>query len=135
MPHWFMQVIVCNSIWVLGLHSRPENQFHEIFWPNSIFCNFKNGQKSISELGKCLKLPKMQIHKRKILIYLILMSFYAWTFLIFLVCCEFGWAKCKSKKWEDLNIKIRKADSVLKPWNKNSELETLFYTLYFSKSV
>ena len=29
------------------------NQFHEkIFWPNSIFCNFKNRQKSIYELGK-----------------------------------------------------------------------------------
>ena len=31
-------------------------QFHKIFfWPNSIFCNFKNGQKSIFELGKCKK--------------------------------------------------------------------------------
>ena len=29
------------------------NQFHEkIFWPKSIFCHFKNGQKSIFELGK-----------------------------------------------------------------------------------
>ena len=36
------------------------NQFHEkIFWQKSNFCNFKNGQKSIFELGKCLKLPKM----------------------------------------------------------------------------
>ena len=33
--------------------------------------NFKNGQKSIFELGKCLKLPKMQYHEKKILIYLI----------------------------------------------------------------
>ena len=33
-----------------------------IFWPKSIFCNFKNGQKPIFELGKSLKLPKMQIH-------------------------------------------------------------------------
>ena len=33
------------------------NQFHEkIFWPKLIFCNFKNGQKSIFELGKSLKL-------------------------------------------------------------------------------
>ena len=32
------------------------------------FCNFKNGQKSIFELGK---LPKMQFHEKKILIYLI----------------------------------------------------------------
>ena len=36
------------------------NQFHEIFLlPKSIFCIFKNGQKSIFELGKSLKLPKM----------------------------------------------------------------------------
>ena len=34
------------------------------FWPNSIFCNFKNGQKSIFELGKSLKLPKMQFHEK-----------------------------------------------------------------------
>ena len=26
-------------------------------------CNFKNGQKSIFELGKSLKLPKMQFHE------------------------------------------------------------------------
>ena len=32
------------------------------FGPNSIFCNFKNGQKSNFELGKSLKLPKMQFH-------------------------------------------------------------------------
>ena len=34
------------------------------FWPNSIFCNFKNGQKPIFELGKSLKLPKMQFHEK-----------------------------------------------------------------------
>ena len=34
--------------------------FMNLFLPNSIFCNFKNGQKSIFELGKSLKLPKMQ---------------------------------------------------------------------------
>ena len=47
-------------------------QFHEkfIFWPNSIFCNFKNGQKSIFELGKSLKLPEIQFHEKK-KIYLI----------------------------------------------------------------
>ena len=29
------------------------NQFQEkYFWPNSVFCNFKNGQKSIFELRK-----------------------------------------------------------------------------------
>ena len=47
------------------------NQFHEmLFWPNSIFCHFKNGSKSIFELGKSLKLPKMQFHEKK-LVYLI----------------------------------------------------------------
>ena len=30
----------------------------------SIFCNLKNGQKSIFELGKRLKLPKMQFHEK-----------------------------------------------------------------------
>ena len=36
------------------------NQFYEnLFWPNSIFCNFNNGQKSIFELWKSLKLSKM----------------------------------------------------------------------------
>ena len=63
------------------IHSRPEklkspdqinswkliNQFQKkTFWQNSIFCNFKNGQKSIFELGKSLKLPKMLFHGKKI---------------------------------------------------------------------
>ena len=42
--------------------SRKKN-----FGPNFIFCNFKNDQKSIFELGKSLKLPKMQFHEKKIL--------------------------------------------------------------------
>ena len=47
------------------------NQFHEyLFWPNSIFCSFKNGQKSIFELGKSLKQPKMQFHEKKTLLSL-----------------------------------------------------------------
>ena len=67
------EILICNC------HSRPENlkksrpknsrnqinQFHEIFfWPNSIFCNFKISQKSIFELGKSLKQPKMQFHEK-----------------------------------------------------------------------
>ena len=52
------------------------NQFHEnSFWPNSIFCNFKDGQKSIFELGKSLKLLKTQFHEIKISIYLISLFF------------------------------------------------------------
>ena len=62
------------------MHSGPENvkksrpkklvksnksSFTEFFSPNSIFCNFKNGQKSIFELGKRLKLTKMQFHEKK----------------------------------------------------------------------
>ena len=35
------------------------------FSPNSIFCNFKNGQKSIFEPTKSLKLPNMQFHEKK----------------------------------------------------------------------
>ena len=34
-----------------------------IFGRIPFFCNFKNGQKSIFEWGKSLKLPKMQLHK------------------------------------------------------------------------
>ena len=33
------------------------------YWPKSIFCHFKNGQKSIFELGKSLKLLKIQFHE------------------------------------------------------------------------
>ena len=67
------------------IHSGPDNlkksrpkklmksnkSVSRIFWPNSIFDNFKNHQKSIFELGKILKLPKMQFHEKKNLIYLI----------------------------------------------------------------
>ena len=34
------------------------------FSVNSIFCYFKNGQKSIFELGESLKLPKMQFQEK-----------------------------------------------------------------------
>ena len=44
--------------------------WRNFFWPNSIFCNFKNDQISIFELGKSLKLPKMEFHFQ-FLIYLI----------------------------------------------------------------
>ena len=44
----------------------------KFFGPNSIFCRFKNGQKSIFELGKTLKLPKIAISRKKnFFIYLI----------------------------------------------------------------
>ena len=60
------------------------NQFHEIiFWPNFTFCNFKNDQKSIFELGKSLKLPKMHFHKQFFWIYLISRVFCLDFFFIF----------------------------------------------------
>ena len=46
----------------------------KFFWSNFIFCNFKNDQKSIFELGKSLKLPKMQF-----LIYLISRVFFRFS--------------------------------------------------------
>ena len=77
-------VIIFNlKIWNVILHSGPENlkksrqknswnqinQFHEIiFWPKSIFCNFKNGQKSIFELG---------VSQKKIFIVFISRVFFA----------------------------------------------------------
>ena len=56
-------------------------QFHEkIFWPKSIFCNFKNDQKSIFELVKSLKLPKMQFHE---FVFIDLTSFFCLDFFKF----------------------------------------------------
>ena len=54
---------------------------------NKSISNFKNGQKSIFELGKSLKLPEMQFHEKNFLIYLISRVFFAWTFLNFLAHC------------------------------------------------
>ena len=64
------------------LHSEPENLkksrpkklvksntkpiSRNFFWPNFIFCDFKNDQKSIFEVGKSLKQPKMQFQEKKI---------------------------------------------------------------------
>ena len=63
------------------------NQFHGIYFgPNSIFCNFKNGQKSIFELGKSLKLPEMQFHEEKKW-FVWFHEFFCWTFLNFLARC------------------------------------------------
>ena len=41
------------------------------FYQIPFFCNFKIGQISFFELGKSLKLSKMQFHKKYFLIYLI----------------------------------------------------------------
>ena len=42
-----------------------------IFLTKFHFCNFKYGQKSIFELGKSLKLPKLQFHEKILFVYLI----------------------------------------------------------------
>ena len=55
----------------------------KIFWPKSIFCNFKNGQKSIFELGKSLK---MQYHEKKFR-FIWFHEFFSTTFLNFLARC------------------------------------------------
>ena len=51
-------------------HSGPENlkksRPKKLVKSNkSIFCNFKNGPKSIFELGISLKLSEMQFHEKK----------------------------------------------------------------------
>ena len=78
----------CVIVWPPQKNSWNQiNQFHEkIFWPNSIFCNFKNGQKSIFELGKSLKMPKMQFHE-KFFGFIWFYEFLVWTFLNFLAGC------------------------------------------------
>ena len=63
----------------------------------SIFCNFKNGQKSIFWTEK--KLPKMQFHDKKLFIYLISWDFFAWTFLNFMARCGFRVPLLISKKY------------------------------------
>ena len=42
------------------------NQLNFLFDQIPIFCNFKNGQKSIFELGKSLKLSKIQFHENNL---------------------------------------------------------------------
>ena len=87
------------------LHRGPENlkksrpkKIHELkeinfmkkfFWSNSIFYHFKIGQKSIFELRKSLKQPKMQFHEKKIFDVFDFMTFFARTFLNFLARCGF----------------------------------------------
>ena len=60
----------------------------KIFFDQNPFlaASFKNGQKSIFELGKTLKLPKMQFHAKKIDLF-DFTSFFDWTFLKFLAQC------------------------------------------------
>ena len=65
---------IVNSFWVrvsickcsTGKNIMGKKISRNFYWPDFIFCNFKIGQKSIFELGKSLKLPKMQFHEKKI---------------------------------------------------------------------
>ena len=61
------------------------------FGPNFIFCDFKNGQKSIFELAKSLKLPEMQFHEKKNELF-DFMSFFCLNFFEFsgLLCFQIG---------------------------------------------
>ena len=59
------------------------NQFHDFFWPNTIFCDFKNGQKSIFELGKSLKLPERQFHEKNFFLFIWFHEFFWLEFFKF----------------------------------------------------
>jgi len=53
--------------WAIKLKkSRPKKhvKLNKSISRKNIFCSFKNGQKPIFELGKSLKLSKMQFHKK-----------------------------------------------------------------------
>jgi len=63
-----------NKVQAKKLVKSKKSISWNFFWPNSIFCHFKNGKKWIFDLGKSLKLPKMQFHGF-FLIYLI-----SWVF-------------------------------------------------------
>ena len=79
------------NLLIIQKHSGPENlkkssPKKKIFClPNSINLQF---QKSIFELGKSLKPPKMQFHEKIFLIYLISRVFLPGLFLNFLACCD-----------------------------------------------
>ena len=75
--YWFY--MYCSFLGFTS-HSGPENLkksrpkklmksnnsiLRKIFWPNFIFCNFKNDQTSIFELGKSLKTAKNAISRKK----------------------------------------------------------------------
>ncbi len=60
-----------------------EINFKKYFLPNSIFCNFINGQKSIFEMGKKFKTGKNSISFD----LFDFTSYFAWTFLIFMASC------------------------------------------------
>ena len=96
-PSYKLKSISCwftYTQWVRKLQkSRPKKIVKSykskswiFLWPNSIFCHFKIGQKSIFELRKSLKLPKIQFHEKKFDLFDVT-SFFVWTFLNFLSSC------------------------------------------------
>ena len=66
--------IAKNGIWLKKIREIKKLNFTNNFLGQIPFsCNFKNGQNSFFELGKCFKTAKNAIsRKKKILIYLIL---------------------------------------------------------------
>ena len=78
------------------------------FWPISFFGHFKNGQKSIFELGKSLKLPEMQFHEKNDLFDFTRFFFFAWTFLNFLARCAFVQLSFKNRKSKSFFSKLYK---------------------------
>ena len=64
--------------------------------------HFLQFQKSTFELGKSLKLPKMQFHVKKIFDLFDFTSFFPWSFLNFLAHC----ATSRSKIKKNLNMPI-----------------------------
>ena len=109
------------------------------------FCNFKNGPKSIFELGNSLKQPKIAISRKKILIYLI-----SRLFKIFWPLCEFGctiftWSPsvaarilmiCAISSWEYgrvLMMSNRSKRSLGIPWGEMTSVVPL--TVHFPRLV
>ena len=66
---------------IVCIDDTTDNQFYEkLFCPNSIFYNFKYGQKSFFELGKCFKTAKKATSQMFFLDLFDFTSFFAWTF-------------------------------------------------------
>ena len=61
--------------------------FTKFFWPKSMTCNIKNGEKSSFELGKSLKLPKMLSREFFFFCKIDLFDFTRFLPGLFLACC------------------------------------------------
>ena len=87
--HW-----IGDFFWEPVSQKIKKSPGHEIFFcPNSIFCNFKNGQKSIFKLGKSFKLTKMQFNEKIFLIHLtsryFCLDFFQFSAAAVVLLCDF----------------------------------------------